>query len=113
MGKGVRRVLGLKNKRLKVLADKGYYSTKELIKCEKSKLTVYVLQQKCSSRKEAEFDLENFKYDASEDIYCCPAGQKLYPSGNPRVERGVEYIRYKNSRACKVCELVEKGLMNH
>jgi len=108
MGKRARRVLRMKNRRLKVLADKGYYSTKELIKCEKSKLTVYVAQQKYSSRKEKEFEMENFKYDASEDVYYCPAGQKLYPSGSPRVENGVEYVKYKNSRACKECELKDK-----
>lgn len=108
LGKRARRVLGLKNKRLKVLADKGYYSTKELIKCEKNKLTVYVPQQRYSSRKEAEFEAENFRYEASEDVYYCPAGQKLYSSGKPRVENGVEYIRYKNSRACKECELKDR-----
>jgi len=112
MGKRARRVLGLKNKRLKVLADKGYHSTNDLIKCEKGKLTVYVANQRHPSHHDAEFQLDKFKYDEIENLYYCPEGQALYPSGKPRIINNVEYQNYKNNRACRSCEQKEHCTKN-
>ena len=112
MGKRARRVMGLKNRRLKVLADKGYHSTNDLIECEKSKLTAYVAKQRHSSQNDAEFQLGNFKFDATENVYHCPAGQTLYPSGTPRTINNVEYQDYKNNRACRTCEQKERCTKN-
>lgn len=113
MGKRARKVLGLKNRRLKVLADKGYHSTNDLIKCEKGKLTAYVAKQRHPSHQEAEFQLDNFEYDEIENVYHCPAGQTLYPSGKPRITNNVEYQGYKNNRACRTCEQKERCTKNN
>jgi len=104
MGKRSRTFFGMKNKRLKVLADKGYHSTNDIIKCEKGKLTAYIAKPGHSSNKDAEFQLDKFKYDAEKDVYTCPAEQTLYASGKPRTIHDVEYQDYKNNRVCKKCE---------
>lgn len=112
MGKRARRIFGMKNKRLKVLADKGYHSTKDIIKCEKGKLTAYIAKPGHSSNKEEEFQLDKFKYDAEKDVYICPTGQTLYSSGKPRKAHDVEYQNYKNNRACKTCEQKDRCTTN-
>ncbi len=93
---------------LKVLADKGYYSTKELKECQANGIETYVAKQKRATGKvDPEFSKEHFVYDQEQDIYICPAKQKLFPG---RLRKGDEtkYRDYKNFRACKKCELKER-----
>jgi hypothetical protein len=93
---------------IKVLADKGYYATKDLIKCEANGIETYVPRQKFTGNIEnAEFQSDKFKYDEEQDVYICPAGQTLYP-GKIREVREVKYQVYKNNRACNQCELKDK-----
>lgn len=112
MGKRAKRVFGFKNKRLKVVADKGYYSTNDLVKCEKAKLTAYVAKQRQHGIQNEEFRADKFKYDDQNNVYICPAGQRLYPSGKPRVTGGVEFQNYKNNRACQKCDLKDRCTKN-
>jgi hypothetical protein len=93
---------------IKVLADKGYYATKDLIECEANGIETYVPRQKFTGNIEnAEFQSDKFKYDEEQDVYICPAGQTLYP-GKIREVREVKYQVYKNNRACNQCELKDK-----
>lgn len=112
MGKRARRFMGLKNRRLKVLADKGYHSTNDLVKCDKRKLTVYVPKPKRVSQHAPEFQLDKFKYDKKENVYYCPAGQTLYPTKKTRIINNVEYQDYKNNQVCKACEQRENCTKN-
>lgn len=106
MGKRSKEVLEVEE--LDVLGDKGYYSAKDLITCEEEKLTTYVAKQKYAANiKDPEFYNSEFKYDAKENVYICPAGQKLYP-GRIRKTGNTEGQDYKNYRACKNCQYKDR-----
>lgn len=106
IAKKAKEVLGAEE--IKVLADKGYYATKDLIQCENNGLETYVPKQKFTgSIANTDFQLDKFKYDKEQDIYICPAGQTLHP-GRIREGTGIKYKVYKNSRACKQCLLKDQ-----
>lgn len=88
---------------IKVLADKGYYSTKDLLECEEAQIETYVPKQRFTGNVEnTEFQPDKFSYDKGQDNYLCPAGQVLYP-GRTREAKGIKYRVYKNGRACQQC----------
>ncbi len=90
---------------IKVLADKGYYSTNDLIECETNHIETYVPKQRFTGNiANTDFQADKFQYDLEQDVYLCPAGQTLYP-GRIREVGGVKYQTYKNYRACKDCHL--------
>lgn len=106
MGKQAKEVLAVEE--LKVLGDKGYYSAKDLNACKAENLTTYVAKQRYASTiKDPEFYNSEFKYDAEENVYICPAGQKLYP-GRTRKTGNTEGQDYKNYRACKNCQYKDR-----
>lgn len=43
------------------------------------------------------FGAERFKYDAEEDRYLCPAGEKLYPISSDKIRMSVEYAVRKGT----------------
>jgi len=93
---------------IKALADKGYYSTNDLIKCEENHIETFVAKPKPSvNTPDPEFSQEHFKYDKEQNHYICPAGQILNVSGK-RKEKDVEYQVYKNFRACRTCEMKDR-----
>ena len=93
---------------IKALADKGYYSTNDLMRCADNHIETYVAKPKQSAKAPDEgFNQEHFQYDKEQNIYRCPAGQMLYPSRIRRL-RDVDYQDYKNFRACRSCELKEQ-----
>lgn len=49
------------------------------------------------------FGQDRFRYEAAEDLYHCPAGNKLYPKSGDKVQRGIEYAVRKG--ACDGCPL--------
>lgn len=95
--------------KLKVLADKGYYSADELKKCEKDHIETYVARQRCANATEDEgFYANKFKYNAEEDHYICPAGQTLN-AGRYRKNNGEIIGRdYYNHKSCKKCTMKDK-----
>jgi len=98
----------LEAEEIEVLADKGYYATKDLIECETNGIRTYVPKPRVTGNvANTDFQLDKFKYDKEQDIYICPAGQTLHP-GRIREEKGVKYQVYKNSRACKQCDLKDQ-----
>jgi transposase len=93
---------------LKSIADKGYYSTNDLVKCESNHIETYVAKQRRTGNiANPEFQPDKFKYVTEQDVYICPAGQELYP-GRIRKENDVSYQVYKNNRACQQCHLKDK-----
>jgi transposase len=93
---------------IKALADKGYYSTTDLIECEKNHIEAYVPKQRFTGNiANTDFQADKFQYDQEQDVYQCPAGNILYP-GKIREANGVKYKTYKNYRACKNCHLKEQ-----
>jgi transposase len=106
IAKQAKKTLGVKE--IKVLADKGYYSTNDLVECETNHIETYVPKQKYTgSIANPDFQADKFQYDQEQDVYLCPAGQMLYP-GRIREVNEVKYQDYKNYRACRDCPLKEQ-----
>src|SRR5260370_11826153 len=89
---------------LDVVADRGYYEGEEIKSCEEAGITVALPKPQTSSAKaEGRFGKQDFVYVAAEDIYRCPAGERLtYRFAG--VEDGKTIRRYWTS-ACKSCAL--------
>jgi len=106
MAKQAKEILDVKE--IKVLADKGYYSTKDLIECDANQIETYVPKQRFTgSIANSDFQPDKFQYDQEQDIYICPAGEELY-QGKMREVKDVKYKVYKNQRACHKCDLKDQ-----
>ena len=63
---------------IEALADRGYYDGKEILACGQAGVTAYVPRFSTSNAKaEGRFGKQDFVYKADEDVYLCPAGQRL------------------------------------
>jgi len=98
MVKKVKRIL--KIHRFTVLADKGYYNGKDLLRVKKLKVRAIVAKQKPSNPKKLpeKYRSEYFKYDKVADTFTCPAGQVLATKN-----RKTAKSRYTNKQACATC----------
>ncbi len=93
-------VLGVE--KLEAVADRGYYNSDEILKCEEAGITV-TLPKPVTSGIEAKgrFGKQDFVYLSDEDVYRCPAGEKLkYHYTNE--EDGQQLRRYWTN-ACRDC----------
>jgi hypothetical protein len=71
-------VLGVET--IDAVADKGYFKIEDIEACEKAGIVPYVPRpQRGPSVKAGLFRKDEFRYDADNDTYICPAGQRLYP----------------------------------
>jgi transposase len=102
MAEGAKATLGVDT--LTVVADMGYYSGADVKQCETHGMTVYVSKPNTSANtKLGLFGKERFRYDATADVYVCPAGQTLtYRCATVELGRS---IRYYSTSACRTCEL--------
>src|ERR1700726_4976775 len=89
---------------LDAVADRGYYEGEEIKACEESGITVTLPKPQTSGAKAAgRFGKQDFIYVAADDVYRCPAGERLtYRYTN--VEDGKALRRYWTS-TCKTCAL--------
>jgi len=97
-----KEVLGVDE--LEAVADRGYYSGEEILACHKAGITV-TLPKPITSGIEAKgrFGKQDFVYLSDEDVYRCPAGEKLkYYYTNE--ENGQKLRRYWTN-ACRHCAL--------
>ena len=97
-----KQVLGVD--RLEAVADRGYYSGEEVLACDKAGIAV-TLPKPMTSGMEARgrFGKQDFVYLSDEDVYRCPAGEKLnYHYTNE--EDGQQLRRYWTN-ACRDCAL--------
>ena len=63
---------------IEALADRGYYDGKEILACGQAGVTAYVPRFSTSNAKAGgRFGKQDFVYKADEDVYLCPAGQRL------------------------------------
>ena len=63
---------------LEVVADRGYYEGEEILACETVSITVTLPKPMTSSAKAAgRFGKQDFIYVAADDVYRCPAGERL------------------------------------
>ena len=63
---------------LDVVADRGYFSGEEILACDKAGITVTLPKPMTSNAKaEGRFGKQDFRYVTEEDVYLCPAGERL------------------------------------
>jgi transposase len=101
----------LEAKSLSVVADKGYYNGKEVLACDLIGITAYVTKPLTSANTaRGLYGKEKFRYDARENCYICPAGQKLtYRFATNEKGRAIYYYR---ASGCKSCPLKAKCTRN-
>src|SRR5262249_30665136 len=98
-GKGVLRTEGLE-----AVADRGYFSSPEILACHEAGITVTLPKPQTSGAKsEGRFGKQDFAYLSEEDAYRCPAGERL-PYRYTNEEDGKMLRRYWTT-ACQKCSL--------
>ena len=89
---------------LDVVADRGYFSGEEILACEKAGISVTLPKPMTSGAKaEGRFGKQDFVYMREEDVYRCPAGEKLKYSFTTE-DKGMKIRRYATP-ACRNCPL--------
>jgi transposase len=89
---------------LDVVADRGYFSSVEILACEQADITVTLPKPMTSGAKaDGRFGKQDFAYLPTEDVYRCPAGEKLtYRYTN---EESGRTLRHYWTTACPQCPL--------
>ena len=89
---------------LDVVADRGYYDGDEILACDKATITVTLPKPQTSGVKaKGRYGKQDFRYVAEEDVYICPAGERLvYHFTN--VEKGRTLRRYWTN-ICQDCAI--------
>jgi transposase len=103
--------LGAEKQNLKVVADKGYYNGKEVLLCQEIGVTPYIAKPLTSANTaQGLYGKEKFKYEAKENCYYCPAGEKLtYRFSTHELGRAISYYR---TTACGQCRLKSQCTRN-
>src|SRR5499425_825452 len=86
---------------LDVIADRGYFSSEEILECDKAGITVTLPKPMTSNPKR--FGKQDFRYVAEEDVYICPAGERLAYSFTTQ-EHGLVLRRYLTN-VCQRCAI--------
>ena len=102
VAKEAKATLGVEN--LDAVADRGYFDSEEILTCENAGITVTLPKPMTSnSRAEGRFGKQDFRYVAEEDVYICPAGERLAYSFTSQ-ENGLVLRRYLTN-ACQRCAI--------
>ena len=92
---------------LDAVADRGYFKGEEILACEKAGITVTLPKPQTSGAKsEGRFGKPDFVYLPAEDVYRCPAGEKLTYRFTAE-EDGQNLRRYWTS-ACPICPIKDQ-----
>ena len=90
--------------KLDVVADRGYFNGEEILACEEAGIMVTLPKPMTSNSKaEGRFGKQDFRYVAAEDVYICPAGQRLAYSFTTE-DKGLVLRRYLTN-ACRHCAI--------
>jgi transposase len=89
---------------LEAVADRGYFNGEEIVACDRAGITVTMPKPMTPGAKsEGRFGKQDFAYLPEEDVYRCPAGERLkYYYTN--LENGLKLRRYWTN-ACRPCAL--------
>jgi len=92
---------------LDVVADRGYFDSEEILACDEAGITVTLPKPMTSGAKaKGRFGKQDFRYVADEDVYICPAGERLiYRYTNQK--KGLVLRRYWTN-ACQGCGLKDR-----
>ena len=105
MGKQAKAVLGTET--LEAVADRGYFDSEEILACDAAGIAVTLPKPMTSGAKaEGRFGKQDFVYIAVDDVYRCPAGERLTYRFSS-VENGLNVRRYWTS-ACGTCSLKDR-----
>jgi transposase len=92
---------------LEALADRGYYKGEDILECERAGITPYVPKPLTSGAKaQGRFGKQDFVYVPEEDVYRCPAGERL-TRRFASVENGMVLHVYWTT-GCQTCGLKEQ-----
>jgi Transposase DDE domain len=102
VAKGTKATLEVE--KLDAVADRGYFDSEEILACEKAGITVTLPKPMTSNSKaQGRFGKQDFRYVAAEDVYVCPAGQRLAYSFTTE-DKGLVLRRYRTN-ACQSCSI--------
>lgn len=105
MAEQTKTALGVE--KLDAVADRGYFNGEEILACDQAGITVMLPKPMTSGAKSAgRFGKQDFVYLAGEDVYRCPAGEKLAYRMTTE-EHGQKLRRYWTN-ACRTCPLKAK-----
>jgi len=89
---------------LDVVADRGYFSSLEILACDKAGVTVTLPKPQTSgSRAKGMFTRQDFRYVADDDVYICPADKRLV-FHYENEENGLTLRRYWTNE-CQHCTI--------
>jgi transposase len=89
---------------LDVVADRGYFSSGQILACEEAGITVTLPKPMTSNSKtEGRFGKQDFRYVVEEDVYICPAGERLAYSFT--TEENELVLRRYSTNACQRCAI--------
>ena len=88
--------------RTEVVADAGYYNASEVNRCVEHGITPFIPKSDTSANSaRGLYGKSQFKYDATKDVYLCPAGDTLtYRFATIELDRELKYYRASNCKAC-------------
>ncbi len=101
MALDAKQLLGVEH--MKTLTDKGYTTAKHLEKCTENGITPFSSPKVHSSQHNGLYSIIDFQYDADQDTYTCPDGQRLTTNGTVYDKAGHKVKHYKNRKACETC----------
>src|SRR5450631_4169538 len=105
VGHQAKEVLGVD--KLEAVADRGYYSGEEIKACDDAGIEVTLPKPMTSGAKsEGRFGKPDFVYLSDEDVYRCPAGEKLVY--HMTSEQDGKLIRRYWTNVCRSCPLKSK-----
>ena len=97
----------LQVEKLEAVADRGYFNGEEILACDRAGITVTLPKPMTSGAKaEGRFGKQDFVYLSDEDIYRCPAGERLEYHFTA-IEHGLAMRRYWTN-ACRTCAIKEQ-----
>lgn len=94
------------NQTITALADKGYYSAKQISECHENNIDTLVSpKSKGSSKKDSRVTKDKFTFDEESDSYTCPKQKKLKRQGSIyHRTNGIPFTRYvAHWSECKKC----------
>ena len=96
----------LNKKDITVIADKGYFSGQDIKDTKDAGMIPLVPKGDTSgSEKKGIFNRSEFKYNASKDVYICPANKKLQFRSNS-IEKGMVLKKYfSDAMTCRKCSM--------
>jgi transposase len=94
----------LETETLDAVTDRGYFNGKEILACDEAGITVTLPKPLTSgSKAKGRFGKQDFVYLAEDDVYRCPAGERLIYHFTNR-EKGLTLRRYW-TKACQGCAI--------